>query len=147
MLITPFAQLTTVQLYAILKLRQDVFINEQQSIYPDIDELDKEALHMQIFHKQQLAAYCRLRPDARLSCYKIERVVTHPLHRGRGLGKQLMTAALTEIRRSGSYMKVALSAQLQVVDFYASWGFVATGEIYDDGGIMHRDMWMELANK
>jgi ElaA protein len=145
--ISTFAQLSTIELYAILKLRQEVFINEQQSIYMDIDELDKDALHIQHFDKQQLTAYCRLRSVAQFSCFKIERVVTHPLHRGRGLGKLLMTKALKEISQLGTFGKVDLSAQLDVVDFYAAWGFIASGEAYDDGGIMHRDMWMELANQ
>lgn len=142
--INTFSQLSTTELYAILKLRQDVFINEQQSIYADIDQLDGDSLHIQHFHKQQLTAYCRLRAVAQLNCYKIERVVTHPQHRGGGLGKLLMTAALEQINQTKTYMKVGLSAQLNVVDFYAGWGFVASGEPYDDGGIMHRDMWMNL---
>lgn len=147
MQVNSFKQLTIEQLYAILKLRSDVFISEQQSIYQDIDDLDQFAWHLQITDEGRLAAYARLRAVSKDNCYKIERVVTAQTFRGRGLGKSLMNNALETIKSLGVYKNVYLSAQLEVVDFYQCWGFITKGAAYDDGGILHKDMYLDLTDK
>ena len=41
-----FDELTLDQLYAILKLRMEVFIVEQNCFYLDLDDVDKVCLHL-----------------------------------------------------------------------------------------------------
>lgn len=132
--------LTRDQLYAILQLRQSVFIEEQQSIYPDIDGCDQQALHWCIHNDQELAAYARVRSVNTAGQYKIERVVNHPHYRGQGLAKSLMQAILEHLQQDRQLSRITLSAQLEVLGFYQQFGFQAMGEPYDDGGILHKQM-------
>ena len=41
-----FTQLTPEKMYAVLRLRQQVFVVEQQCAYLDLDNLDQLATHM-----------------------------------------------------------------------------------------------------
>lgn len=142
MKITPlsFEQLSSQQLYQILQLRQWVFIEEQQSIYNDIDGLDQTATHWCVFAQNQLAGYARSRAATDVATIKIERVVNHPQWRGKGLGKQLIAAILAEVKQSHPAFNIELSAQLDVLPFYQYFGFVEYGDPYDDGGILHKAM-------
>ena len=41
-----FGELTTGELYEILRSRSEIFVVEQQCIYQDMDGMDQEALHV-----------------------------------------------------------------------------------------------------
>lgn len=138
-----FDALSLAQLYAILKLRQDVFVLEQRSIYVDVDDGDQTSWHLCIYAGQQLVGYTRLRRLERQG-YKIERVVCAKKHRGRGLGHKLMQAALKKIGNLAPGCEVTLSAQTEAQAFYQAYGFMAHGRAYDDGGIEHIDMALQL---
>lgn len=127
-------------LYQVLRLRQQVFIDEQQSIYEDIDNLDSVSRHLLATDGSTLAGYIRLRLIEAGRVAKVERVVVAPSHRGIKLGHQLMDAVMDTIARTETVKTARLSAQLEVVPFYQKWGFEPCGEAYDDGGILHRDM-------
>lgn len=133
-----FDQLSNQQLYAILALRAQVFIEEQQSIYTDIDFLDQEALHFCCWQGDTLMGYARLRQLSDKGYFKLERIVTAKQGRGQGLGKALMQAMLTEVDKAG--WASLLSAQTRACEFYRAFGYVCIGEAYDDGGILHIDM-------
>lgn len=135
-----FEQLTNIQLYSILQLRQRVFINEQQSIYDDIDGLDEGAIHAQVTENADLVGYARLRPVNEKGTLYVERVVLHQRQRGKGLGDKLMRAILKHCSDNWPDMTVQLSAQLDALSFYQKLGFTACGEPYDDGGILHKVM-------
>ncbi|MFA3789820.1 GNAT family N-acetyltransferase [Aliiglaciecola sp. SL4] len=137
-----FAQLTTIQLYQILRLRQNVFVLEQKSFYDDIDNLDQEAKHLCVYSDtQQLQAYSRLRIVGESSSMgKIERVVVDSHARGLGLAAQMMNEIIAYFQQQQGIESVLLSAQVEVIDFYKKWGFAIKGDSYDDGGIEHVDM-------
>jgi ElaA protein len=139
-----FAQLTHLELYAILKLRQQVFIIEQQSIYQDIDDEDQDAMHYLDFSQAgELHRYARYRLDAEQQQVKIERVVLAKTQRKQGKGKELMLRLLKDIAFAHPNVPVKLSSQFEAQGFYQGLGFVAQGQPYDDGGILHVDMLLQ----
>jgi ElaA protein len=140
--VNPYYQLELNDLYAILRLRQDVFIDEQQSIYKDIDSFDQSSLHICIFYEEDLVAYARVRKINASQLAKIERVVCAVPHRGKGLGVKLIEESLKLIEDRFSSIDVMLSAQTTASSFYHQFGFKEKGEAYDDGGIEHIDMWL-----
>lgn len=139
--ILTFSELSTNQLYDILKLRQAVFIEEQKSIYSDIDGFDQSASHLCVYLNDTLAAYTRLREVNEGQTLKIERVVTAKAFRRRKLASIIMDIIMDKVVNADTHLQLFLSAQTDVIDFYRKWGFESEGEPYDDGGILHKDMW------
>ncbi len=83
-----FAELSLAQLYALMRLRQLVFVVEQASIYLDLDDLDQAATHMLCWHGDRLLAYLRcLAPGASFAESAIGRIVVAPEARGRDLAR------------------------------------------------------------
>ena len=138
--INHFEQLTKIQLYSILQLRQRVFIQEQQSIYDDIDGEDLTAMHVLLMKDDVIQGYARFRRVEQDSKALIERVVLAPEIRGSGAGHRIMEAILVYCRRYFQGAVIQLSAQVDVLAFYERLGFVAKGQPYDDGGILHKTM-------
>lgn len=140
-----FEELSTVDLHAILKLRQDVFIVEQKCSYADIDEADLQALHLLGTDADgDLVAYLRLfPPGVRCEEASIGRVVTAGSVRGKGLGHALMEQAVS--RASGGYSgsSIRVNAQSHLVDFYEAHGFIVTGDSYVVDDILHQDLVRE----
>jgi ElaA protein len=140
-----FADLTVAQLYAMLALRQEVFVLEQACLYPDIDSLDPGAHHLlgwrDVDGKAELVAHLRcLAPGAKYDEMSIGRVVTSPAARGTGLGRELVAQGLTLAQRLHPGHAIRIGAQAHLEQFYASFGFVTVSEPYDEDGILHIDM-------
>jgi ElaA protein len=131
-----FRDLDTTTLYAILKLRSDVFVVEQQCVYADPDGRDTEpgTRHVWCFRGEDIRAYLRILDDG--DAQRIGRVVTAPGARGAGLAGRLVAEALTIIGNRPS----VLEAQAYLVDFYAKYGFEQTGPEYLEDGIPHIPM-------
>jgi len=140
-----FPELTGQELYALLKLRVDVFVVEQQCPYPELDGQDEEALHVLGTSTEQLVAYARILPPHGDGPLHIGRVVVHPEHRGTGLGMEVMRVSLRMVRERYGAVPVALSAQSHLQRFYESLGFVRTSEEYVWDGIPHVDMLLNAA--
>jgi ElaA protein len=138
-----FAQLSTRELYDILKIRQDVFVIEQQCIYPDIDDADKSASHLFAYNDQgtEISLYLRLfEPGFKSEEVSIGRILTSEASRGRGLGKALVAKALQVIESEYPNHDIKISAQVYLAQFYRDFDFVTTSEPYDEDGIQHIDM-------
>jgi ElaA protein len=124
-------------LYALLKLRGDVFTVEQEITEPEIDGRDTEpgTLHMWLAHPgDKPVAYLRiLRED---DGPRIGRVVTVRHLRGQGHAGRLIEAAL---ERLGD-QPVRLNAQIQATRLYERRGFVPNGDVFDEAGIPHLPM-------
>lgn len=135
--IAPFAELDTRELYAVLRLRVDVFIVEQGSAYPDLDGRDDEpgTLHAWLEHDGAPAAYLRILADPG-GVARIGRVVTDRSHRGGGLSRQLIAAALDRV----GHGPVVLDAQVRLAPFYAGFGFGVTGPEFVEDGVPHLPM-------
>jgi ElaA protein len=144
MYLKTFEELSKNELYSLAQLRQKVFIVEQNSIYNDLDDYDQEAIHYLDFDQSgKLTVYARYRLVESSNEVKIERVVLDKSVRGKGQGKRLMKFILNDINLNFSNISIVLSAQLEVCSFYRSLGFVTQGEVYDDGGIEHINMFYQ----
>lgn len=137
-----FDELTLDQLYAILKLRQEVFVVEQNCHYLDLDGVDKESLHLYaIDNDDNVAAYARAIPQGVVYEYcSFGRVVVHPQWRGAGLGKLLTKKVMDVIHDNFASTEIKISAQSYLCRFYESFGFMKSGEEYMDAGIPHIPM-------
>jgi ElaA protein len=130
---------SAVELYALLKLRVDVFVVEQACAYPELDGKDLDALHLRLLIAGETAGYARLwRPES--GPPRIGRVLVAPSHRGKRLGEAVIRAAMAACGTHFAGEPIALSAQSHLEAFYASLGFSPTSEHYVEDGIPHVDM-------
>jgi ElaA protein len=138
-----FEALTAGELYELLRFRQDIFVVEQRSPYPDLDGLDQRAWHLLLRSDAQLAGYLRLIPTSgRPPVVRIGRFAVSSQLRRRGIGRTLMQQALSFCSEHYPLQPIALAAQLQLVPFYESFGFAAVAQPFDDFGVMHVEMAM-----
>lgn len=139
--IKSFSALGLQELYDLLKLRQDVFIIEQESIYTDLDELDQQSQHVLLKDGQQLLGVARIVPKGvKYDVVSVGRIATAASHRGQGLGKKIINAALEYCDNKIKTKTVKISAQLHLEVYYQGFGFETISEPYDDGGVLHIDM-------
>ena len=133
----------TSDLAACHALRRTVFI-EEQSVpeAEEMDDLDGQAIHLLACDGDRPVGTARVLIRGDIG--KIGRVCVLPDQRGTGLGAALIRAALDLLRRQG-VAQARLGSQTHALGFYEKLGFVAEGPIYDDAGIPHRDMSLNLA--
>jgi ElaA protein len=138
-----FDALTPQELYELLRLRSEVFVVEQNCIFLDQDNKDQHCHHLLLYDVQStLAAYARLVPPgvSYASEMSIGRIVTNPQVRGTGVGKHLMEIAIGECYALFGSGPIKIGAQLYARKFYETFGFVQSGEVYDEDGIDHIEM-------
>lgn len=136
-----FEELTTIELYKILKLRSEIFIIEQNCVYQDIDDKDLKCHHLMCLVDGNLAGYTRIVPRGlTYEDASIGRVVIGTAYRGLGLGKQLMEHSIQGCKDILKESTIRISAQLYLLKFYNSLGFKEVGEPYDEDGIPHIEM-------
>jgi ElaA protein len=131
------------QLYALLKLRSDVFVVEQKCAYPDLDgqDLEGDTYHLMGWEDDQLMAYLRLLdPESQGGDVVIGRVITAPQERGKGLGHEMMEQALKQAEKHWPQVPIYLSAQAHLQGYYGRYGFVVAGEEYLEDDIPHIGM-------
>jgi ElaA protein len=134
------ADLTPRRLYALLRLRVDVFVVEQECPYPELDgrDLDPATRHFWIASDtdpELPVATLRLMAEPG-GGFRIGRVCTARGMRGRGLSRRLMEAALAEVGDAES----VLDAQVYAAGLYAAFGFRPVGEEFLEDGIPHVTM-------
>ncbi|SOD15106.1 GNAT family N-acetyltransferase [Pedobacter xixiisoli] len=140
-IIKPFQELSVDELYQILKLRNEVFIVEQNCPYLDLDEKDQKGLHLVGYEGNNIAVYTRLLPKGiSYADVSIGRVITAKAYRSLGLGKVLMQQSIKACHESFGQAPIRISAQYHLVKFYGSLGFEALGNPYDEDGIPHIEM-------
>ena len=136
-----FDELTVDALYRVMALRQRVFVIEQNCVYLDADGHDAVCIHGLGESGGELVAYARLLPrDVAYPTPSIGRVVTSPTARGSGLGRTVVEQAIAECGRRFPGEAITIGAQLYLLAFYESFGFVGAGNPYDEDGIMHIEM-------
>lgn len=140
-IVKAFHELTVNELYALLRLRSEVFVVEQNCVFLDQDDKDQQCYHLLLFSEDQLVGYSRLVP-AGLSYQEmsIGRVITSLSVRGKGLGKILMELAIENCQKLFGEGDIRLGAQTYALGFYSSLRFVAEGDVYDEDGIEHIEM-------
>lgn len=140
-----FAELSAAELYAILELRQRVFILEQACLYQDLDGKDDRCAHLWTRAASgELSAYLRILPPG--LAYpepSLGRVIVDPSTRGSGLGVALMREGLARARAKYGPLPIRIGAQAYLERFYASLGFRRVSEDYEEDGIAHLEMLAE----
>ena len=136
-----FDDLTIAELYAILQLRNEVFVVEQNCPYQDADNKDQESLHFMGWDGNTLAAYTRIIPKGiSYAEASIGRVVTSPKYRGTGIGKTLMQLSIGHTFTVFDCTEIKIGAQLYLKKFYEDLGFVQCSEQYLEDNIPHIEM-------
>lgn len=136
--IKTFEELTKAELYAILALRCEVFVVEQECAYQDLDYKDQKAIHVLGKKEEKVVAYTRMfKPGDYFENISIGRVVVAQNARQYGYGKDIMLASLREIEENFHKETIELSAQTYLIKFYRDLGFLEQGEGYLEDGIPH----------
>ena len=147
-----FAELSAAQLYAIVALRERVFVVEQTCAYLDADGLDPGSRHLwaesldpaadpddsgKLTQAGTIQAYLRIVPaGAKFDEISLGRIVTAATARGTGLGRTLVQRGLAAVGNS----PVRIGAQAHLERFYGEFGFRRVSEPYLEDGIPHIDM-------
>lgn len=140
--IKSFEEITTSELYEIIKARVDVFVVEQDCPYPDLDGYDQQAVHIWAEQDQNVLAYCRIfNKEIKYPETSIGRVLTTEKARGKSLGKQLIQYAVETIENRFHTSEVRISAQDYLLRFYSGFGFEDTGKKYLEDNIPHTEMF------
>lgn len=143
-IVKSFDQLTTSELYAVLQLRSEVFVVEQDCVYQDIDGKDQKALHVLGFKNNQLIAYTRLfKPADYYEFASIGRVIVKQDERKYGYGHDLIRFSIATVKEQFSTTTIKIGAQTYLRKFYESHGFKKVGEDYIEDGIPHIHMVRE----
>lgn len=139
-----FESLTVDELYALLQLRSEVFVVEQTCVFQDMDNKDQACYHLMGWQEGQLIACTRLVPPGVIyNIPSIGRVVTSPKARGNGIGRLLMEKSIIECDILFGQQTIKIGAQLYLLKFYSSFGFVSSSEVYLEDGIEHIEMLLQ----
>ncbi len=143
-----FSQLTSIELYSILRLRAEIFVVEQNCIYNDLDGLDIGATHQLLKKEGEIIAYSRLlKPGTRFPGYSIGRVVVKRTDRGKKLGFLLMEKAKEFVVNEWGANTIKISAQKYLRSFYERLGFEVVTDEYLEDGIPHLGMVFDSNNR
>lgn len=136
-----FNELSIDELYAILQLRSEVFVVEQNCVFQDMDYKDQNALHVLGTFNNKIVAYTRLfKAGDYYENASIGRVVINSNYRSRKWGYDLMQFSISEIEKHFRTSKITISAQLYLQKFYEKNGFNKTSDIYLEDEIEHIEM-------
>lgn len=136
-----FEDLKPGELYAILQLRSEVFVVEQNCVFLDMDNKDQVSHHLMGWQGDKLVAYSRIVP-AGISYveFSIGRIVSSPAVRGQGIGRVLVDKSIQLAYNLHGKGVIRIGAQYYLRGFYESFGFHAAGDIYLEDNIEHIEM-------
>lgn len=142
LIIKKFSELSTVELYEILKSRLEVFMLEQNIICQDLDDVDYVSTHYFFREGDRVVAYLRTFEGASKEVLMMGRVLT--LEHKKGIGRELMTKAIEHIKSTTNYKKISLHAQKSAIGFYEKLGFLITSPEFLEEGVVHVAMELVL---
>lgn len=138
-----FDKLSNNDLYAILHLRQKVFVVEQNCPYLDADNSDQNAFHLLCYKENELVAYLRaFKPGVKYEGSSMGRIVTELNSRGLGIGKEITKEGVKFLKKEFPNDEIVISAQYRLKDFYIDLGFTPRGEVYLEDDIDHIQMYI-----
>lgn len=136
-----FSELTTTELYEILKAREEIFVVEQNCVYQDLDNKDYDSLH--VFYEEDgiVTAYMRafFKDDTTV---QMGRVLS--LRHGAGLGGRLLREGLIQIKDKMNPKQIYIEAQCYATGYYEREGFSVCSDEFLEDGIPHVQMILEL---
>ena len=134
-----FRQLTTDELYELLRVRSEVFVVEQNCVYQDLDGDDQQAIHLWLTLGDKIVALARVCPaGTHMTEISIGRVIT--TIRGKGYGKQIMLHAIDAAKEYFGATLIDIEAQEYAKGFYESVGFKQSSDTFMLDGIPHIKM-------
>ena len=134
-----FQELTTNELYELLRVRSEVFVVEQNCVYQDMDGDDQASIHLWLTEADKVVALARVCPaGTHMQEVSIGRVIT--TERGKGYGKQIMLFAIEAAKEHFNATLIAIEAQEYAKGFYESVGFRQSSESFMLDGIPHIKM-------
>lgn len=145
LIVKHFNELSTRELYEILKTRFEIFVTEQECIYQDLDDKDQDAIHVFCINDSGRVAGC-LRVfwnDKVAGVAQIGRVVT--LEHGKGIGREILHKGVEIATEQLGAKKIYLEAQEYAIGYYAKEGFEVVSDVFMEDGIPH--VKMERATK
>lgn len=143
LIVKKFDELTTAELYEILRARAEIFVVEQNCVYQDLDGTDYNSLHVFYEENGKVLAYVRafLKKDEE-GAVQIGRVLT--IRHGEGLGGKILKESIRIIREHFHTEKLYLEAQCYATGFYEKEGFQVCSEEFLEDGIPHVEMELIL---
>lgn len=139
-----FNELTPEELYEILRLRNEVFVVEQQCIYNECDGKDYLCLQLWCTLDDKIVASCRIvPPGVSYDEPSFGRIVSHPAYRHLKLGHQMMNYILEIAKNHYKTTKMRISAQVYLGKFYEKYGFKQVSEQYLEDTLPHMEMLRE----
>jgi ElaA protein len=143
-----FSQLSAGRLHKILKARAEVFVVEQTCPYCDPDDYDPKSYHLiACDNSKEIAAYLRLIPPGeKHDDVALGRVITTKNFRGTGLGSELVKQGIQHAQDLYPQKNIWISAQHQLEKFYSRFGFRTISDVYDEDGVPHIDMLLNVKN-
>lgn len=143
LVVKTFNELTTSELYEILKVRAAVFVVEQKCPYQDADGVDTESLHVFLEENGEIMAYLRaFFKNKEENVVQIGRVLT--MKRGIGLGDKVLQDGIEAVKTEMKASKIYIEAQTYALGFYEKFGFKVSGEEFLEDDIPHTPMELEL---
>lgn len=129
-----FDELTTKELYEILKSRAEIFVVEQNCVYQDLDDRDYQSLHVFFEEDDTVTAYLRafMKGEGQV---QMGRVLT--LRHGTGLGGKLLRAGIEQVREKFRPERIYIEAQCYAAGYYEREGFQKCSEEFLEDGIPH----------
>lgn len=136
-----FDELTTAELYELLKARAEIFVVEQNCIYQDLDDRDYDSLHVFYEESGKVLAYLRAFSKEE-GVVQMGRVLT--IEHGTGLGGKLLRAGMDSIKEQFQPQKIYIEAQSYATGYYEREGFTICSEEFLEDGIPHVQMEVTL---
>ena len=137
-----FQELTVEELYEILQARSEIFVVEQNCVYQDLDDVDKEAYHVYLRDEGKLVAYLRvIDKGKRLDEVSLGRVIS--TKRRHGYGTKVMELGIQIAQEKFGATKIKIGAQAWAKPFYEQVGFKQVSGEYMEDGIPHIYMILE----
>ena len=133
-----FRDLSIDDLYEILRLRQEVFIIEQNCNYLDADGLDLYSTHLMAYFQDELIGYLRIVQSGKIyDTISWGRILVKNNFRKKGYGKAIIQKAIELLPPNSA---VTISAQLYLQKFYEYFNFKALGDTFLEDDIPHIKM-------
>lgn len=144
LIVKHFNELSTTELYEILKTRFEIFVTEQECIYQDLDDKDQDAIHVFCYNDAGRVAGCLrvFMRDAKNGVAQIGRVVT--LEHGKGIGGEILRKGVEVAKKSFNAKKIYLEAQVYAIGYYAKEGFEVVSDEFMEDGIPHVKMELQV---
>ena len=138
-----FEELTTKDLYEILRARAEIFVVEQECVYQDLDRIDYRSLHVFCEEEGNVTAYLRaFEKENEPDVVQMGRVLT--LEHGKGFGGKILKEGIRLIKEKMNPKSIYIEAQCYAIGFYERVGFVVCSEEFLEDGIPHVQMELLL---